>query len=379
MMLPPALIMLGAVLLEIRYPRIDPVLLELPGPFDLRWYGLMYVVGFTISYFLLRWMARQDFLRIDPDAIGDLLVWLVLGLIIGARLGYIIFYDAGRLAEDPGRIIRIWEGGLSFHGGLAGIIIAGYMFGRKHGIPFLNLADGIVLAAPFGIGAVRVANFINGELFGRVTTEAVPWAMRFPTDPVAIRALGADQARSLREREQIINQAYETSAWEAVLDQVPLRHPSQLYEAFLEGLVLAAILWGIPLVDAAERSQISGRCLRRDFSDRLRNLPLLRGALPAAGCPVPGAGRPGRDGPRSADHGADIESAHGSRRYWGPRLADDTPAAAGAETQASAVGADGQAWGFSRGSVHPCRARRASANGAFRSVTKTTVIPARAT
>ncbi len=245
MTLPPALIMLGAILLEIRYPRIDPVLLELPGPFDLRWYGLMYVVGFTISYFLLRWMARQDFLRIDPDAIGDLLVWLVLGLIIGARLGYIVFYDAGRLAEDPARIIRIWEGGLSFHGGLAGIIIAGYMFGRKHGIPFLNLADGIVLAAPFGIGAVRVANFINGELFGRVTTEAVPWAMRFPTDPVAIRALGADQARSLREREQIINQAYETSAWEAVRDQVPLRHPSQLYEAFLEGLVLAAILWGI--------------------------------------------------------------------------------------------------------------------------------------
>lgn len=235
---------LAALLLEIPFPEIDPVALDLPGPIDVRWYGLGYLVGFAVAYALLRRLARDGLLRMDPDAAGDLVTALVLGVILGARLGYILFYDFESFLANPARIFRIWEGGLSFHGGLLGVIVAAVWFTRRHRIPFLNLGDGMALAAPFGIFAVRIANFINGELYGRVASADVPWAMRFPTDPVALRLLGADRL-PMREREQVIEAAYESGLWEQVREQVPLRHPSQLYEALTEGLLLAAILWGV--------------------------------------------------------------------------------------------------------------------------------------
>lgn len=234
-----------ALLLEIAYPRIDPVLFDLPGPLAVRWYGLMFIASFTLGYFILKWLARTEFLKLDPERTGDLLFVLIIGIILGSRIGYMLFYDAGGLADDPSRIIRIWQGGLSFHGGLIGVLLAAIWYTRRHGIPFLNLGDAMALATPFGIIAVRTANFINGELFGRITDASVPWAMRFPTDPVALEALGADRAVTMRQREIVINQAFDSGAWEAVRDQVPLRHPSQLYEALLEGVVLAMILWGV--------------------------------------------------------------------------------------------------------------------------------------
>ncbi|HEV2129966.1 MAG TPA: prolipoprotein diacylglyceryl transferase [Longimicrobiaceae bacterium] len=235
---------LSLLLLEIRFPWIDPVAIPLPGPVDIRWYGLMYLVGFTIAYFVLRKLSREDFLRLDAEKIGDLLTALVLGLLIGARLGYILFYDFQAFAQNPARILRVWEGGLSFHGGFIGVVIATAWFARKHGVTLLNLGDSLTLAAPFGIFAVRVANFINGELFGRVASPDVPWAMRFPTDPVALRLLEADRL-PLRQREEAIGRAYETGLWDRVREQVPLRHPSQLYEALAEGLVLGLILWSV--------------------------------------------------------------------------------------------------------------------------------------
>jgi phosphatidylglycerol---prolipoprotein diacylglyceryl transferase len=237
---------LALLLLEIRYPWIDPVALPLPGPLDVRWYGLGYLVGFTASYLILRKLARDGFLAVKEEAVGDLLFALILGVILGARIGYILFYDFPSFAANPLRIIRLWEGGLSFHGGAVGVLVAAWWFVRKHGISYLHLGDSLALGATPGIFAVRCANFINGELFGRVASPDVPWAMRFPTDPVALRLLGVERM-GMRERELAIGEAYRTGAWDQVREQVPLRHPSQLYEALTEGLLLGIILWMVYL------------------------------------------------------------------------------------------------------------------------------------
>jgi phosphatidylglycerol:prolipoprotein diacylglycerol transferase len=235
---------LASVLFEIPFPRLDPVALDFPGPIDVRWYGLGYLAGFFVAYVILRRLAERKFLRMEPDAAGDLITALVLGVILGGRIGYILFYDFADFAANPARIIRIWEGGLSFHGGLLGVIVATWWFTRRHRIPFFNLGDGLALAVPFGIFFVRVANFINGELYGRPAAPDVPWAMRFPTDPAALRALGLE-GMGMRDRENALQAAYDSGAWEAAKAQVPLRHPSQLYEALTEGLLLGLILWAV--------------------------------------------------------------------------------------------------------------------------------------
>jgi phosphatidylglycerol:prolipoprotein diacylglycerol transferase len=231
-------------LIEIPFPRIDPVALELPGPLAVRWYGIAFMLAFTAGYLLLRYLARSGFLPIKPDQAGDLVFALIVGVILGGRLGYILFYDFASFAANPARIIRIWEGGLAFHGGFLGAILAGAWWARRHGVKFLRLGDGICLGVLPGIFFVRMANFINGELFGRVTTDDVPWAMRFPTDPVALRLTGAG-GRSLRDREILIEQAFESGLWDQVRDQVPLRHPSQVYEGLTEGLLLGLVMWGV--------------------------------------------------------------------------------------------------------------------------------------
>jgi phosphatidylglycerol---prolipoprotein diacylglyceryl transferase len=236
----PALLLL---LLEIPYPFIDPVALDLPGPLDVRWYGLGYLLGFAAAYWILRRLSRSGFLKMDEAAVGDLIFALVLGVILGGRIGYILFYDFASFAQNPARILRIWEGGLSFHGGLLGVLAAGLWFARSRKVPFLNLGDALALAVTPGIFLVRVANFVNGELYGRVAGPDVPWAMRFPTDPEALRLLGA--GGTMRERERILEEAYESGRWEAVRAQVPLRHPSQLYEALGEGLLTGLVLWAV--------------------------------------------------------------------------------------------------------------------------------------
>ena len=232
-------------LMEIPYPRMDPVALELPGGFAIRWYGIGFMVAFAAGYAILRRLARRGFVPMPPDKSGDFIFTLIVGVILGGRLGYILFYDFASFAANPLRIIRIWEGGLAFHGGFAGAIAAAWWYARKHGIPCLRLGDCITLGVTPGIFAVRMANFINGELYGRVTTEAVPWAMRFPTDPVGMRLTGAAAGRTMRERELLIERAYETGLWEQVRDQVPLRHPSQLYEGLTEGLLLGLVMWAL--------------------------------------------------------------------------------------------------------------------------------------
>ncbi|OPX93563.1 MAG: Prolipoprotein diacylglyceryl transferase [Syntrophorhabdus sp. PtaB.Bin006] len=188
----------------IQHPNIDPVIFKI-GPLAVRWYGLMYVFGFASSYLLALHQLKKKTWKIDRTQLDDLYFYLILGLIIGARLGYILFYNLSFYLANPLEIFVLWHGGMSFHGGLIGAFLAGYIIIRKRGLNFFEVADLIVPTCPPGLMFGRIGNFINGELFGKPSN--VPWAMVFPQ--------GGGVAR----------------------------HPSQLYEAGLEGLVLFAILW----------------------------------------------------------------------------------------------------------------------------------------
>jgi phosphatidylglycerol---prolipoprotein diacylglyceryl transferase len=193
------------ILPVIAYPAIDPVALRI-GPVAVRWYGLAYVAAFVAAGFVMHWLVRRWELDISDDDQLTILIAAVVGVILGGRLGYVLVYGLGFFLQNPARIFAIWDGGMSFHGGLAGILIAGLIVSRTMGIPWLTLCDIGSVGAPIGIFFGRLANFVNGELWGRAAT--VPWAMVFPA-----------------------------------ADATP-RHPSQLYEALLEGLVLFVVmLW----------------------------------------------------------------------------------------------------------------------------------------
>lgn len=187
-----------------RYPHIDPVLIHL-GPLQMRWYGLMYIVGFIVAYFVIIDVSRRRKLPMSRTEIEDLLTYCILGLVLGARVGYCLFYNPAFYVLHPLKIFYVWEGGMSFHGGLVGLLLTGWIFSAWRKKPFLMLADlGAVGATP-GLFFGRIGNFINAELYGRVTN--VPWGMVFPGGG-------------------------------------PLpRHPSQIYEALGEGLILFMILY----------------------------------------------------------------------------------------------------------------------------------------
>jgi phosphatidylglycerol:prolipoprotein diacylglycerol transferase len=191
------------MMLQIPFPNIDPVFLRL-GPVQLRWYGLMYMISFIVGYFLLKRYSKAKKMNLTSDDLYDLLFFLILGVMIGGRLGYVLFYDLPAYISDPLAIFKIWQGGMSFHGGFVGMILATLYLCRRKKWDFWQVADLGAVAAPVGLGLGRIGNFINGELYGRTTN--VSWAMVFPE--------GGDMPR----------------------------HPSQLYEAFLEGLVLFLIL-----------------------------------------------------------------------------------------------------------------------------------------
>ncbi|MEM6569826.1 MAG: prolipoprotein diacylglyceryl transferase [Planctomycetota bacterium] len=249
------------------FPAWDPVFLDLPGPIDLRWYGLMYVVGFLVGHWILGRLSKRGFLPLDADGVSRLLVSVVLGVLIGGRVGYALIYDHALL--HPLRILQMWNGGLSFHGGLTGVAVAVILFARKERAPTLRVGDACALATPPGIFAVRFANFINGELYGRVTNADTFGAMQFPTDPAATARMGL-YGLGTRDRELAIQMAYgnvewadvqdrvatedvagnpipwdrirEQLDWESVRESVPNRHPSQLYEGLCEGLLLGVVL-----------------------------------------------------------------------------------------------------------------------------------------
>lgn len=261
--------------MSLDFPALDPVLLDLPGPIDIRWYGLMYIAGFAVAHVLIGKLADQGFLKLDRQAAQDLLVWMLFGVILGGRLGYAVFYDNG--LADPLKILQIWKGGMSFHGGLIGVFVAFLLYARKYKIAWLRLGDAAALVVTPGILFVRMANFINGELYGRVTEAGVFGAMRFPTDPDATRALGLGSISDTRSKELAIQVAFgnrefgdvqdqlathyaangfpipwssiaEKLDWSVAQESVPFRHPSQLYEGLAEGLLLGLVIWALYLL-----------------------------------------------------------------------------------------------------------------------------------
>lgn len=188
----------------LKYPHIDPIAIHL-GPIGVHWYGLMYLVGFAGGWWLGRVRARRPNSGWQPEQVGDLLFYVAMGVVLGGRVGYMLFYQTAAFLHDPLTLLKVWEGGMSFHGGLLGVMLAVWLFGRSVGKRFFEVTDFIAPLVTVGLGAGRLGNFINGELWGKVTS--LPWGMVFPT--------GGPQPR----------------------------HPSQLYEAGLEGLVLFLILW----------------------------------------------------------------------------------------------------------------------------------------
>jgi phosphatidylglycerol:prolipoprotein diacylglycerol transferase len=187
------------------FPQIDPVAVAI-GPLKIRWYALTYIVGFAAAWWLGIRRAARPGSGWTKEQVADLITNGMLGAILGGRIGYILFYNFGAFIDNPAMIVRVWEGGMSFHGGFLGVLIAVALFARSTGKSVLEVFDFVAPITPIGLGAGRIGNFINGELWGRATD--VPWAMVFPADP----------------------------------SQLP-RHPSQLYQFFLEGIVLFILLW----------------------------------------------------------------------------------------------------------------------------------------
>ena len=187
------------------YPYIDPVAISI-GPLQLRWYGLMYLAGFLTAWLGMRARAKQPWSPVKPGQVDDLIFYGALGVIVGGRIGYMLLYPSGRedLFDNPLSVFKIWEGGMSFHGGLIGVLVACGLFARQIGQPYFAVTDFIATWVAPGLGFGRIGNFINGELWGATTRADAPWAV--------------------------------------IVDGVP-RHASQLYEAFLEGLVLFSVLF----------------------------------------------------------------------------------------------------------------------------------------
>jgi len=188
------------------FPQFDPVVVAI-GPFAIRWYALAYIAGLLIAWRLVRRMVLWKPVVATPEQVDDFLTWATLGVVLGGRLGYVLFYQPGFFFEHPMKIFAVWQGGMSFHGGMLGVIIALFVFCHQQKIKVLGFGDRIAVVAPIGLGLGRIANFINGELWGREAPADLPWAMIFPN-------AGPEP-----------------------------RHPSQLYQATMEGLILTIIMF----------------------------------------------------------------------------------------------------------------------------------------
>ena len=205
------------------YPDIDPVAVAI-GPLKVHWYGLMYLLGFAGFWWLGRLRARRPGAVLSPAQMDDLLFYGALGVIIGGRVGYMLFYNFAGLVDNPLSLFQVWDGGMSFHGGLLGVLVAVWLFGLRHGMGFWPLTDFIAPLVPVGLFTGRIGNFINGELWGGPAGMDLPWAMQLQCAQFAqtcFDKLGLPQGTVLS----------------------PPLHPSQLYEAMLEGVAMFLILW----------------------------------------------------------------------------------------------------------------------------------------
>jgi len=229
--------------------NLDPIIFRIYDNVGPRWYGLAYVLAFISSFLLFLWLAKRGYADLPVAKVGDFITGAALfGVIIGGRLGYVFLYNPEML-RTPMSILRVWEGGMSSHGGMIGLLLFTLYYAHRHKISWLNLGDNLVVTAPIGLFFGRCANFINGELYGRATR--VPWAMQFPKELLdhpteADRAIASCTRidPSLTTPEAIIAAVHRQPQLPTTLRSILTpRHPSQLYEAFFEGIALFAILW----------------------------------------------------------------------------------------------------------------------------------------
>ena len=209
------------------HPQFDPVLISI-GPLAIRWYALSYIVGFILFTILGRRRIAQGNSVFTKETLDDFLTWGILGVILGGRIGYVLFYKFSDYLANPLDIFKVWEGGMSFHGGFLGVVVTMWLFGRKHNISILKLMDTVAPLVPLGLASGRIGNFINGELWGRVTELNAFWAMGF-----------------LQARYEDAEAAAHNPLWAEWLQQYGMlpRHPSQLYQFALEGICLFVIVW----------------------------------------------------------------------------------------------------------------------------------------
>ena len=230
---------------------LSPFLFRIGDGFGVRWYGLSYVLAFLSAWAVFTHLAKRGYSDIPAAAVGDFITGTALfGVILGGRLGYMLFYDWDNFSRDPLIIFKIWDGGMASHGGILGIVVFTWIYSRRKHIPWLNIGDNTVVAAPLGLFLGRCANFINGELYGRPSTSA--WAVQFPKElyeapAETVRHVLSEATRinpSWNSIPAIIDHAGTSPALNAVLaESLTPRHPSQLYAATLEGAALFAVLW----------------------------------------------------------------------------------------------------------------------------------------
>ncbi len=242
---------------------LNPVALPIYGNLAVRWYGLAYLAGFVAGFLLLRHLARRSLWVLKPEKTADFIAAAAMfGVFLGGRLGYVFFYQLpeqgwSKILSDPLMIFRVWEGGMASHGGILGLVIFTWFYAKKEKVTWTGLGDGLCVVAPLGLFFGRVANFINGELYGRIVEGVVPWAVRFPLslmkEPESVQR-DAWQACAEIEPSLMDAQSLETliavarenpEVSQTLGDFLPPRHPSQIYEALLEGALLFAILWWV--------------------------------------------------------------------------------------------------------------------------------------
>jgi phosphatidylglycerol:prolipoprotein diacylglycerol transferase len=230
---------------------LSPFLIRFGENFGVRWYGLAYVVAFLLGIVVVRELSRRGWCDIPADRVADFIIGgAIFGVLLGGRLGYMLFYDLQDFLANPLIIVRVWDGGMSAHGGIIGLMLYTLWYSRRHKVAWRNIGDNLVVAAPIGLLLGRLANFINGELYGRITH--VSWAMQFPKElyeaPPETVQLAQQEAYAVNPRwvtvESIIeNTGHSPALKEKLAGILSPRHPSQIYEAFLEGLLLFAVLW----------------------------------------------------------------------------------------------------------------------------------------
>ncbi|MCP9319040.1 prolipoprotein diacylglyceryl transferase [Acetobacter persici] len=232
------------------FPQFDPVLVHL-GPLAIRWYALSYIVGIVLGVSLLRRLVPLAPRAATTEQADDFLGWVTLGVLLGGRLGYVLFYQPGYYLTHPLSILQVWKGGMSFHGGALGVIVAMALFAWRNKINFLAFADRVTVAVPVGLGLGRIANFINGELWGREAPASLPWAMIFPN-----------------------------------AGPVP-RHPSELYEALTEGLLLFSVMFLVSRRQSVRERPgflaglfLAGYACARSFCEFFREPDAFLGFLP---------------------------------------------------------------------------------------------------